>query len=255
MNQLDLYESPADFHELASQGALFVCNHSGGKDSQAMYLLLRAFIPASQIVVVHAHLPEVEWDGIREHIAATTDVPYYEVRAGKTFFEMVEHRQMWPSPSTRQCTSDLKRGPIQKKVRAILKERGLSTVVNCMGLRADESPGRAKKARWAVNAGQSIAGRTWYEWLPIHHFSEAQVFETIRLAGQSPHWAYGAGMKRLSCSFCIMASDADLITAARLLPELAKRYIETEERLQHTFRMPVNGQKRWLRDLLGTEIY
>jgi DNA sulfur modification protein DndC len=72
----------------------------------------------------------------------------------KTFFDMVEHRGMFPSPSTRQCTSDLKRGPIEREIRRYLKAHpefgGL--VVNCMGMRAEESPGRSKLQTFKRNA-------------------------------------------------------------------------------------------------------
>ncbi|MER9628358.1 hypothetical protein [Mesorhizobium sp. M0296] len=44
-------------------------------------------------------------------------------------------------------------------------------------------------------------------------------------------------MTRLSCVFCIMASRGDLRTAAKLKPELYRRYVETEKRIGHTFSM------------------
>ena len=59
-------------------------------------------------------------------------------------------------------------------------------------------------------------------------------FRVIRDAGQSPHWAYAAGMSRLSCVFCIMASRADLYTAAQLQPALYRQYANLEERIGHT---------------------
>ena len=40
------------------------------------------------------------------------------------------------------------------------------------------------------------------------------MFHVIAEAGQSPHWTYAAGMSWLSCSFCIVASRADLRRAA-----------------------------------------
>ena len=46
--------------------------------------------------------------------------------------------------------------------------------------------------------------------------------------------AYAAGMSRLSCVFCIMASRADLYTAAQLQPALYRRYVSLEERIGHT---------------------
>lgn len=229
-----------DIRGLVERGALFVCNHSGGKDSQAMLIKLRQQVPDDQILVIHAHLPGVEWEGTVEHIKATIgDLPFIECRSVKTFFEMVEHRGMFPSPQQRQCTSDLKRGPIEREVRRYLKAnpRFGGLVVNCMGLRAAESANRAKAKVFKFNPRNSKAGREWYDWLPIHEMAKATVFATIASADQTPHWAYDAGMTRLSCCFCIMASQADLRTAARLNPCLAKKYIRLEERLGHTMNM------------------
>lgn len=229
---------------LIGRGALFVVNHSGGKDSQAMLIALREVIPAEQLLVIHADLPEVDWPGIAEHIQATAgDLPIITCRATKTFFQMVERRGMFPSPQQRQCTSDLKRGPIEREIRRYLAShpqfRGL--VVNCMGLRAAESGPRALLATFKRSTRNSVAGREWYEWLPIHELSTAEVFSAIARAGQQPHWAYAAGMSRLSCCFCIMGNRADTQTAARLNPELYRRYVETERRIGKTFRMPKDG--------------
>ena len=237
---------------LAAEGALFVVNHSGGKDSQAMLLKVRSLVPADQIVIIHADLPEVDWDGIQEHIEATRDgIEFHTCRAVKTFFEMVEHRQAFPSPKYRQCTSDLKRGPIEREIRRIAKARGISLIVNCMGMRAQESTSRAKLETFKLSEKNSVAGRTWYEWLPIHSMTTDQVFQSIAAAGQEPHWAYKAGMTRLSCCFCIMASQADLKTAARLRPELAARYAATERRIGQTMLMPKDGKKQWLDELIA----
>ncbi len=99
-----------------------------------------------------------------------------------------------------------------------------------MGIRAEESSSRAKQATWKLNKRESKAGRTVYDWLPIHSWSETDVRDVIRGNGQELHWAYGAGMTRLSCCFCIMASKADLRTAARLQPALYRRYVELERK-------------------------
>ena len=226
---------PLPVIEMAAFGALFVVNHSGGKDSQAMTIRLREIVPDDQIVIIHAHLPEVEWDGIKEHIRYYSwGLPLHVTQARKTFFEMVEHRQMFPSPSHRQCTSDLKRGPIERTIRQICKERGITRVVNCMGMRAEESTSRAKQQTLRVNKSLSKAGREVLDWLPVHGMTETEVFQTIADAGQKPHWAYAAGMTRLSCCFCIMANKGDLKTAASLQPELYKRYVATERRINFT---------------------
>lgn len=228
----------SELDQLIAQNALFVINHSGGKDSQAMTIWLHERIPAHQLVIVHSHLPEVEWDNSVEHIEKYSfGIPVYVCQAVKTFFEMVEHRQMFPSKNQRQCTSDLKRGPIEKQIRAIAKERGCNLIVSCQGMRAQESTGRAKLQVFTKHNGQSVAGRTWYNWLPIHDLSTDEVFAIIHNAGQKAFWTYYEGMTRKSCCFCIMANRNDLKIAARLRPELAARYIETERRIGHTLQM------------------
>lgn len=220
------------------RGALFVVNHSGGKDSQAMLIHLRQMgVPDEQMVIVHADLGEVEWDGNVEHIQRYAgNVPVITATARRGLLQMVEERGMFPSPAQRQCTSDLKRGPIEREVRrhlASLPDHSLR-VVNCMGMRAQESPSRAKRATWTFSKRNSKAGRIWHDWLPIHHLTEDQVFAAIKLAGQEPHPVYAQGMTRLSCRFCIMASTADLTTAARLSPDLYRRYVALERRIGFT---------------------
>jgi 3'-phosphoadenosine 5'-phosphosulfate sulfotransferase (PAPS reductase)/FAD synthetase len=231
---------------LIAERALFVVNHSGGKDSQAMLITLLARIPRAQLLVVHASLGEAEWEGaleLAERQASDAGVPFLVARAGKTFFEMVEHRHAvrpgpnspcFPSAANRQCTSDLKRDPIQREVRRWATARGITRIVTCLGIRAAESPGRAKRPALSINRRGSRAGRTWFEWLPIHEMTTPEVFETIRAAGQTPHWAYAAGNSRLSCVFCILASARDLANGARHRPELFARYVELEERTGYT---------------------
>ena len=244
---------PAEIFELIKLKALFIVNHSGGKDSQAMTILLRQIVPDNQLLVIHADLPGVDWEGCIEHITDTTNgLEFQIVRAGKTFFEMVKHRQMWPSPKYRQCTSDLKRGPIEKAVRHAVKSRDNKIVVNCMGMRAQESSNRKKLKILKLNTRNSKAGRSWFDWLPIHSMLENEVFQTIVNAGQIPHWAYSKGMSRLSCCFCIMASKADMQTAARLQPKLYAKYCAMEREIDHTFIMPTKkGSKKFLPEITG----
>ena len=238
---------PTEITDLIARGATFVINHSGGKDSQAMTIFLRQIVPAEQLVVIHAELPGVDWEGIKEHIETTTgDLPIHYCTAVSTFWDMVERRQMWPSPSNRQCTSDLKRTPIERTIRAISAATGQKLFVDCVGLRAEESTSRAKAQVFKADAKNSKAGREIYTWLPIHAWTKEQVFKAIELAGQEPHWAYAAGMSRLSCCFCIMSSKPDLDTAARLKPALFARYVATERRLDQTMSMPKGGKRLFL---------
>jgi len=246
---------PQEIEDLIRRGALFVINHSGGKDSQAMAAVLRASIPESQLLVVHANLGEVEWDGVVGHIEATIgDLPLVVCRNERRgFLQMVSDRGMFPSPQQRQCTSDLKRNPIERTIRQHLKAnpRFGGLIVNCMGLRAEESSSRASRPALRLNAGNSLAGREWYDWLPIHAMKLAEVWETIRAAGQQPHPAYARGMSRLSCRFCIMASDSDLRTAAEHSPQLFAKYVALERSTGRTMMMPRGGVARGLEEITG----
>lgn len=225
-------QTPQQIKELISQGAIFYASLSGGKDSDAMYITLEKMIPHDQLVVVHADLGEVEWTGVQEHIRANTRHPVNVVKAVKTFLGMVENRGMWPSAKHRQCTSDLKRGPILKFIRQDLKARGASTAVNCTGIRAAESTARAKKNPLTLNKRGSAA-RTIYDWLPIFDLSTPEVFQVIADAGQKPFWAYEKN-ERLSCVFCIMGSLNDLRHGAEKNPALYTKYVALEKKIGHT---------------------
>ncbi|HGA2320744.1 TPA: phosphoadenosine phosphosulfate reductase family protein [Pseudomonas putida] len=232
--------------QLIVDGALFVANHSGGKDSQAQLIQLLARVPPKQLLVIHASLGAMEWPGALELArdqALNAGLPFIVAKASKSLLDMVEHRfqnrpevPSWPSASTRQCTSDLKRGPIQREVRNYAKSNGFKIIVNCLGLRAQESPGRAKRAAFKqLPISNSVL--TWFEWLPIHDIATVAVFEIIASAGQKPHYAYALGNDRLSCVFCIMASKGDLRNGRMARPELFDQYVALEQRTGYTMHM------------------
>lgn len=241
------------------EGALFVVNHSGGADSQAATAAVAAEVPADQILVVHASLGKSEWPGALEHAQQhATDIGADFVVARSTahpdLLSMVRRRftvrpevPSWPSAANRQCTSDLKRGPVEREVRRYVKARGITSIVNVMGIRAQESSNRKKMPCWKPNNAQSVAGRDWVEWLPIHQLSHEQVREQVSQAGQTLHPAYGCGNERLSCVFCIMASTNDLRNGAIYNPELYREYVELERETGYTMHM----SRRSLIELTG----
>jgi 3'-phosphoadenosine 5'-phosphosulfate sulfotransferase (PAPS reductase)/FAD synthetase len=221
--------------KLVERGAVCYVNHSAGKDSQAMYLMLKEIVPKSQLIVIHAVLPEVEWDGVIDHIKATIgDTPLVTCQANKTLFDMVESRGYFPSPKFRNCTSDLKRSPLEKSIR----HSGHRLILNCMGMRAQESPGRSKLQTLKLNERNSKNGREWYDYLPIHSWKVEEVFAKIKAAGQEPHWAYARGSSRLSCCFCVMANKQDLTIAAKHNPAMYARYVALEKSTGQVMLMP-----------------
>ena len=250
MNRLSWLDNDSNIiNHLIDQGAIFYCSHSGGKDSQAMYLYLCENIPHDQIVVVHANLGEVEWRGVIDHIRNSTTHHVNVVAAKKTLLEMVKRRGKWPSPAYRQCTSDLKRGPIEKFIRHDLKQRACTVGVNCTGIRAQESPARARKQPLSINKSMTVNNRiqrTVWNWMPIFDWSVNQVWETIEQANQKPFWAYGhrgSLNNRLSCTFCIMGSRNDLRHGAKERPGLYRQYVELEKQIGHTmFTKRIDGE-------------
>ena len=231
---------PPECRDMIRRGALVAVNSSGGKDSQAMTILLARTVPRDQLVVVHAPLGEVEWPGTVEHLQNTipAGVPliFARVASGKSLLERIEERGRFPGPQLRYCTSEHKTGPIERELRRYLKAhpRFEGRLVSAMGLRRDESADRARRIPWKRSDRNSRAGREWFDWLPIFDLTEAEVFRVIRDAGQSPHWVYARGMSRCSCSLCLFASRSDLRCAAELRPSLYRRYARLEKRIGHT---------------------
>lgn len=206
-----------------------------------MTIRVRELVPDDQLLVLNADLGEVEWEGNLEDIHATASgITIMSCRnERRTLLQTVEERGMWSSPQYQQCTSDQKRGPLTRETRRYLKvyPRFGGRVVNCIGIRAAESNSRSKRKALSFNSDNSKAGREWWDWLPIFDLETDEVFDVIANAGQVPHWAYAAGMSRVSHVFCITASRANLTTAARLRPDLYRRYVELERRIGHTLSM------------------
>jgi 3'-phosphoadenosine 5'-phosphosulfate sulfotransferase (PAPS reductase)/FAD synthetase len=248
----------AQAQRLIDAGAHFYVGHSGGKDSWAQYAALRAIVPAEQLHVVHADLGDVEHAGILDLIKSGLD-PEHQLHIAraihadgsrKTFFSAVRQRRAaldakgqfdapaFPSSAARFCTSDLKTGPIWKVIRQHAATHGVSIVVNCVGIRGAESPSRAKRiaSRGTLNANakNTTKTRSAYDWWPIAHWSDAEVWAIIDEQQMPVHAAYRAGNDRLSCQFCIFGSRCDLRNAAQSNPELLARYTALEAEVRST---------------------
>ena len=231
-----------------------VVNSSAGKDSQAMldYLveLADGLNIRKRLLVVHADLGKAEWPGTRE--LAEAQAQHYGLRFEAVkrpqgdLLEHIEHRGMWPSPTNRYCTSDHKRGQVLKVITRLGRELGQDSfrrrlrpvrILNCMGLRAEESPARAKKRPFQHYKRATVRNRIVDEWLPIQGWSTSRVWRRIKASGVPYHPAYDLGMPRLSCRFCIFAPKPALVLAGRANPELLDEYVALEQRIGHRFRL------------------
>jgi 3'-phosphoadenosine 5'-phosphosulfate sulfotransferase (PAPS reductase)/FAD synthetase len=127
---------------------------------------------------------------------------------------------------------------------ALKKRFKHAEIVNVTGIRRQESTHRSKMPVSAPHAGltrKTAAGLTWnaiIEW-PVQ-----DVVYAIHDAGLSLHEAYTKyGTSRVSCAFCIMSSEADLI-ASSLCKDNHEPYIRMVElEAKSTFAFQGN---RWL---------
>jgi 3'-phosphoadenosine 5'-phosphosulfate sulfotransferase (PAPS reductase)/FAD synthetase len=227
-----------------------VINSSAGKDSQAMldYVVQecdRAGVPRSSLIVAHADLGRVEWPGtsaLAEEQARHYGLAFQAVRRSQgDLLEHIEQRGMFPSPTARFCTSDHKRDQVARiltRLTAKTRFTGSRTVriLNCLGLRAEESPARARRKSFDRVARTSNGRRAVDVWLPIHSWTTAQVWDRIRASGVRHHPAYDVGMPRLSCCFCIFSPRAALLLAGKHNPELLAEYVAVAQRIGHKFR-------------------
>jgi len=69
-------------------------------------------------------------------------------------------------------------------------------------------------------------------WVERRLTPSEDVWAEAKAYGLPEHWAYSAGFKRMSCSFCIYGSPADLRRAAELRPDLFQRIGEVERKLE-----------------------
>lgn len=204
-----------EIEALVKAGAVFLTNHSGGKDSSAMLAHLCQKFPQVKKYVVFAdtgfeHIKPVSAENWARQIANQFGLDLNVARnPNKNLLTMVKARGMFPSPSCRQCTSDLKRDPIRTWMRRNIPEK---LIINCMGLRAEESPSRAKAVPLR-RLNISNSNRTVWEWLPIHAWTLQQVLD-FHFDYQIPlHPVYvwaGGYLKRFSCRICIMMRDEEI---------------------------------------------
>jgi len=260
---LSLFDSSINDHIRLADYDIVLINSSAGKDSQAMldviyHRAVEENYDLNKITVVHADLGRVEWQGTRE--LAEEQANHYGLRFiavdGRTkrgdLLQHIESKGMFPDSARRWCTSDFKTTPISTVItklvkpfldagiygRKVWKETGRKCkVLNCLGIRAEESKDRAKKTPYRYNtarSGKTI--RSVYDWYPIFDMKETEVWDRIRKSGVPYHKAYDLGMPRLSCVFCVFASKHQLEIAGKHNPELLSEYVRVEDKIGHSFR-------------------
>ncbi|WP_328973530.1 phosphoadenosine phosphosulfate reductase family protein [Streptomyces sp. NBC_00239] len=246
-----LSELAAMPEELIRAASALLVQSSAGKDSVVALDRVVRWAKAAgcldKVVVVHADIgQDAEWPGVRDLARQQADrygLRFVVVKAPVGFLGMVEKRGMWPDAQNRLCTSTLKRDEAAKLFTQIVDELGLdeqALIVNCLGIRADESPSRRKKHELAIDHRASNGRRLVLTWHPVFHLSEQDIWQEIVDNTLDYHPVYDTLIPRLSCIFCILASFDVLVRAVRLCwvlgLETPKTYTDLEDRIGHRFK-------------------
>lgn len=231
--------------EVKNAEVIFV-NHSGGKDSQAMLAAIHRQGFTGKVVIVHSDLGEMEWEPMHNFIEKNSFG--YEINVIKPeldFFQLCEKYNRLPSGMARFCTSELKTSPIGKFIRNYCAENNIKVAINAIGVRAEESPSRAKKKPFKLSdQNRKTLDTVIYEWLPIFDYKLIDVKIEIENAGQSMHKVYSKGFSRLSCVFCVFGRIGEHQLAAKERPELFGKMVELERKLGKSIRLKqIDGKK------------
>lgn len=213
---------------------LNVVSFSGGKDSTALILWASENLTEFQTVFM---------DTGYEHPLTYSYVDYIDVTllGGKLirlksakyegFEDLVLQRGRVPSAKARFCTQELKIFPILRYLDSI---RDKYEIHNYVGIRAEESPARAKMPE--VNFDLDFLG-TWIH-RPLLSWSAADVFKKLKEHSIEPNPLYKLGMKRVGCKVCIFSNLQDMKQIIKHFPETIDEIRRMEDQLGSTYFPP-----------------
>lgn len=140
---------------------------------------------------------------------------------GNPFLDLCLWKGRFPSTMARFCTENLKILPFNEQVLfPAMKEYGL--VETWIGVRADESPARAKlPERQIDDTGAEIVR-------PILHWTVEDVFAMHRKHNIDPNPLYKQGMGRVGCMPCVSCGKEELRQIGMRFPEEIDRVAEWE---------------------------
>lgn len=241
----DLTETPLAA-ELA-RGARIVASVSGGKDSTAMALALRAagldfdavFMDTGwEHPATYAYLRDVLPEAIGREIRwlrAEVEVPERYREEVEAIEAMLGHysafvrvgvrKGMFPARTIRWCTQELKIYVIRRWMRA----QG-SRIISAQGIRAEESAPRAKLPPWEDHDGDAAT------WRPLLRWSLADVVAIHAEHGIAPNPLYLWGALRVGCWPCIHSAKAEIRLVADMDPGRIAVMRRWEALLQQTAR-------------------
>lgn len=155
---------------------------------------------------------------------------------GVPFLDLCMIKGRFPSTRARFCSQELKHIPILEQVVKPLLEDPNAEVVSWQGVRAEESPYRAKLPE--CEDGE-IDGVTTYR--PILQWTVEQVFEMHRRHNIKPNPLYMQGMGRVGCSPCIHSRKDELMELANRFPAEVERVAAWERAVAKVSKMGISS--------------
>ena len=140
---------------------------------------------------------------------------------GVPFLDLCLLKGRFPSRRAQFCTEELKTQPFVEQVVMPLLDDG-RRVLSWQGVRASESPNRARLPRFEHRGGG------YWIWRPIHRWSVDDVFVLHRRHGIAPNPLYTQGMRRVGCMPCINCAKDELREIARRFPWHIERIAQWE---------------------------
>lgn len=246
---------------------------SGGKDSSAVALATVAYLDSightGPRILIHADLGATEWaDSLPTCQRLTAHLGLELVVVRRSQGDMMDRWEQrwrdnvkrweelscvklilpWSTPSMRFCTAELK---IDQICRALSRRWPGCAILNVTGIRRAES---AERAKAPVSASQkkltsTTRKTTGLAWNPIIDWATPDVYAYLDEKAFPLHDAYTTyGASRVSCVYCILATQADHLAGSRDARNLdvARRMVDLEILSGFAFQ---GG--RWLGDTLA----
>lgn len=141
---------------------------------------------------------------------------------GNPYLDLCISKGRFPSRMAQFCTDELKVIPITTQIVGSMLKAG--PVLQWIGIRADESPLRAKQPRFNRHESGSTL------WRPIFNWSINDVWAQHKKHGIAPNPLYAMGMSRVGCMPCINCNKAEVKKISELFPDHVDR-IERWEKI------------------------
>jgi 3'-phosphoadenosine 5'-phosphosulfate sulfotransferase (PAPS reductase)/FAD synthetase len=235
---------------------------SGGKDSTACLLLALERHPKDEVRAVYADTGNEHElvDGYIEYLEGRTGISVHKIRpdftdwwwrrrdyvrdhwlekgvpddviervlavfekgpTGNPYLDLCIIKGRFPGRRVQFCTQFLKTEPLTEYALQLIDSHG--AVESWQGVRAQESPGRAKLPEREDKGG----GYTIYR--PILKWTADEVFAYHRSQGVEPNPLYKLGMDRVGCMPCINQNKDGMLEISKRFPQHIDRIAEWEE--------------------------